>query len=440
MQFEAGIETLLRQRFTLLCSITMLRGVIDRTLRARDSRRTWEKGRLFALYFLLSCPGCLIVSTTSWYPPGMVWQASIHSRSRTSRSHGPGFMSAFANERRSGIRIISVLAAVLAGLFLSSCSEGGKQGQEVIVYTSVDQFFSEPVLKDFEAATGIKVMAVFDVEAAKTTGLANRLVAEKARPRADVFWNGEFLQTARLMEQGVLAPFVPERDAATTPAAKPRYWTSFGGRARVLIINTNRLKHGERPDALLDLASDKWSAQEIGIAYPLFGTTATHAAALYASWGPEKARGFFATLSRRGVRFVDGNSVVRDLVADGHLSFGLTDSDDACAAQAKGLPVEVRFLDQGEGAAGTFVIPNTVALIEGAPNPEPAKRLINHLLSPRVGRKLAELGWFHVDGTDVIAPGSCGLPPKVKAFPVSEQALADVMDRMQPELKDLIVR
>jgi iron(III) transport system substrate-binding protein len=348
-------------------------------------------------------------------------------------------MSAFAKQRRSPARFMSALAVLLACLGLCP-SEGRARAQEVVVYTSVDQFFSEPILKDFEAATGIRVRAVFDVEAARTTGLANRLVAERSRPRADVFWNGEFVQTARLMQEGVLAPFVPERSAGAAPAPEARYWTSFGGRARVLIVNTMRLKPGERPDTLMDLASDKWPAREIGIAYPLFGTTATHAAALYATWGPEKARAFFAALAGRGVRFVDGNSVVRDLVASGHLSFGLTDSDDACAAKARGLPVEVRFPDQAQGAAGTFVIPNTVALIRGAPNPEPAGRLINYLLGPEVARKLAASGWFHVDGSDVIAPGDCGLPPKVKAFPVSQKALADMMERMQRELKDLIVR
>jgi len=52
----------------------------------------------------------------------------------------------------------------------------------VVIYTSVDQIFSEPILHDFEQKTGIKVKAVYDVEAAKTTGLVNRLLAEKNYP------------------------------------------------------------------------------------------------------------------------------------------------------------------------------------------------------------------------------------------------------------------
>jgi len=60
---------------------------------------------------------------------------------------------------------------------------------QVIVYTSLDQFISEPILERFESDTGIDVRAVFDTEASKTSGLANRLVAEKRATRADVWWN-----------------------------------------------------------------------------------------------------------------------------------------------------------------------------------------------------------------------------------------------------------
>ena len=50
----------------------------------------------------------------------------------------------------------------------------------------------------------------------------------------------------------------------------------------------------------------------MGIALPLFGTTATHAAALWAQLGPEQAEAWFATLQERGVAVLDGNARVRD--------------------------------------------------------------------------------------------------------------------------------
>ena len=53
----------------------------------------------------------------------------------------------------------------------------------MVVYVSEDQVFSEPILKDFERAKGITVKSVFDTEEAKSTGVMNRLIAEKDNPR-----------------------------------------------------------------------------------------------------------------------------------------------------------------------------------------------------------------------------------------------------------------
>ena len=72
------------------------------------------------------------------------------------------------------IVVQTILFAALFGFF--GC---GNQKNEVVVYTTVDQVFSEPILKDFERETGIKVKAVFDTEETKSTGVLNRLIAEK---------------------------------------------------------------------------------------------------------------------------------------------------------------------------------------------------------------------------------------------------------------------
>ena len=105
---------------------------------------------------------------------------------------------------------------------------GDPEPAAVVVYTSVDQHYAEPVLAAFERETGIRVRAVYDVEASKTTGLVNRLIAERARPKADVFWNGEFAQTMLLKERGLLASYAsPGREAA--PWRDPDgYWTLDG--------------------------------------------------------------------------------------------------------------------------------------------------------------------------------------------------------------------
>ena len=76
-----------------------------------------------------------------------------------------------------------------AAIGLLDC--GATRQNTVIVYVSEDRVFSEPILKDFERETGVKVNAIFDTEEAKSTGVMNRLLAEKNNPQADVYWANE---------------------------------------------------------------------------------------------------------------------------------------------------------------------------------------------------------------------------------------------------------
>jgi iron(III) transport system substrate-binding protein len=288
-------------------------------------------------------------------------------------------------------RLPVILGAVILGLLLLSfgACQSGKTEESVVIYTSLDQVFSEPILNDFEAESGIKVEAVYDVEAAKTTGLVNRLIAEKNHPQADVFWSSEYAQTLLLKEQGVLAPYASP-SASDIPELlrdSEDYWTGFAVRARVIIVNTDLVPAEGYPESIYDLLDPSWGEGEVAIANPLFGTTATHAAALFAALGPDKAKEFFEELQRQKVRVVDGNSVVRDMAVSGEIKVGLTDTDDASIALEKGEPVAMIFPDQT--GLGTLLIPNTVALINDAPHTQAARRLIDFLLSPEVETKLA---------------------------------------------------
>jgi iron(III) transport system substrate-binding protein len=335
-------------------------------------------------------------------------------------------------------RHLATLLCLLLAAVALSCSPRAKR--EVVVYTAVDQIFSEPFLKEFERETGIVVKPRFDIEAAKTTGLVNALIAEQDRPRADVFWNNEIAQTLTLQERGLLQPYVSP-NAADIPATykdPDGYWAAFGGRARVFIINTDLLAPEDYPTSLWDLLDERYPAASIGIAKPLFGTTATHAAALYATWGPEETLGFFTALQQRGVRFVDGNSVVRDMVQDGQLAFGLTDTDDALISLEKGKPVALVFPDQGPGDVGTLVIPNTVAMVRGGPNPDEARVFIDYLLRPESERRLVEMGWCQV----AIRPVGAASPLELeglKTMDVTFQAVLNMLGRMLEELRPVFV-
>ncbi len=301
---------------------------------------------------------------------------------------------------------------------------------QVVVYASVDQIYAEPILRAFESETGMRVLPVYDVEAAKTTGLVQRLLAEQSRPQADVFWNGEFMQTIALKHRGALDAYVSPSRAGIQPAwFDPQgYWTGMGARLRVLLVNTEKRRPGSVPASL-----DAISGPGAGIAYPLFGTSASHAAALYATLGPETARAWFEHLRSAGVRVVDGNSVVRDLVAAGQLSIGLTDSDDACGAVRKGAPVRIVVPDP------TMVIPGTVALVHGAPHPTEARRFIDWLLSSQGERRLIDSGFSQMSVRSGKIETTCPAAT-INPSQIPLEKIAGEFDRSRKDMEALFVR
>jgi iron(III) transport system substrate-binding protein len=313
------------------------------------------------------------------------------------------------------------MVSLLAGLLLPLAAKLKQRVERptVIAYIAQDQVFAEPLLAEFTRQTGIRVRTVFDSEAVKTVGLANRLLAERAHPQADIFWGNEELRTRQLAAQGIWR--------------ETNGWAAFGHRSRRIVINTNLVqwdptRWGETPSSpavsppgsppgvltpapsplppprsLLDLTNAQWRGR-VALAYPLFGTTATHFLALRQHWGEARWEAWCRALAANRPLLVDGNSVVAKLVARGEAWVGLTDSDDIAAVQREGAPVVALPL-----TAESLLIPNTVAVVRGAPHPEAAEQLFAWLQRPAVAARLVAAG--ALEGTETSVPGVNTLQP-----------------------------
>jgi iron(III) transport system substrate-binding protein len=326
--------------------------------------------------------------------------------------------------------------STLLALFVMVIAACGDQQPEVVVYTSVDQVFADPVLRSFEAASGVKVRAVFDTEETKSTGVLNRLIAEANRPQADVFWSGDPMRPFQLIRRGLVEPYSPSAAAALPPHAKDAHgrWTGVSSRARVLLINTN-LVTDSPPTSIRDLVDPRWKDRAT-IANPLFGTTTMHVAALFSAWGDDEAKRFLEGVRANGVRLASSNGEVKRLVSTGEMAWGVTDTDDANESIRSGAPVRVIFPDQD--STGALVMPTSVVLIKGGPNPEQARTLVDHLVSPAVERELALNGAHLPLQPGVPSPEGLKPPDNLRAMQVDYDKLAETIERIQPWLREWV--
>ena len=273
----------------------------------------------------------------------------------------------------------------------SACDKPTAAGNEVVLYTAVDEPVARPIVQAFEQQAGLRVILKTDTEATKTAGLSERLQAEKNRPQADVWWSNEIFHTINLAAGGVLEPYASPAAAAIPGLFKDASdrWAGTSLRARVIAVSAADPDRTSRIASINDLL-DPALKDRIVMARPNAGTTAGHVAALYTLWGKETADIYFKGLAANGIRLVGGNSVVAEQVGRGQMLAGLTDNDDVDAMLRAGGKLKAILPDQKPDQIGTLMIPCTVGLVKGGPNPANGRKLIDYLLSKEVESKLIE--------------------------------------------------
>jgi iron(III) transport system substrate-binding protein len=340
------------------------------------------------------------------------------------------------------------LAVMLGTLLLSPAGCDGGGAGRVVLYCAQDQEFAERSLSAFTKRTGLMVDPKFDTEKDKSVSLFTELLKEKDRPRCDVFWNNEPLNTIRLQKLGLLEPY-------ESPSAKPypdrwkapdHTWHAFAARARVLIVNTDLVPENERPKSLLDLTDARWKGRVV-MARPLFGTSATQGACLFSVLGADKAKEHYRGLKANGVQIAPGNKQVAEWVGQGRtpggqkVAVGITDTDDTLEEIDAGHHVAMIFPDRDapkDGKMGTLFIPNTLCILKGSPDPEGARKLVDYLLGPEVEARLAESDSHQVPlNPEVKAqlPAQMETPATVKAMDVDFDKAAAAWDEAYEFLK-----
>jgi iron(III) transport system substrate-binding protein len=303
---------------------------------------------------------------------------------------------------------------LLTCLLLLSLTDGCRRDDSsvVVIYTSQDEVFAESILQQFEQESGIRVRKVYDSEAVKTVGLVNRLLAERDNPQCDVFWNNEEFRTRQLAARGLFR--------------QTNGWTRLGYRSRRLVINTNFITPARAPRTFSEATNEIWRGK-VALAYPLFGTTATHFQALRQNWGDAAWRAWCRALVANKPFLVDGNSVAVKLVSRGEAWLGFTDSDDIADAQRDGAPIQTVPVSQE-----TLIVHNTVGILQNCPHPQAAQRLYEFLSQKQVSQRLVELHALEGAALDASTSSHC--------LQVDWDKLLRDLDAATTETKEIFLR
>lgn len=341
-------------------------------------------------------------------------------------------------------RALGWLRAVAAASLALAVSCAGDE-PDLVVYTSMNQVHSEPVIQRFEAETGLRVRVEFDTEANKTVGLARRLREEAAGGvhRCDVFWNNEVANTVALAQEGLYQPYRSPAAAGIDARwhGEGDLYTGFAARGRILIANTERIDPAKLSG--LDDLFDPEHAGQAAFVRPVTGTTLTHVAALHVALGEERGRAFVEQLDAAAdagaVRLYPGNMLVARAVARGEAAFGFTDVNDFRVVANEGAPVVQIVPDQGPDGMGLVLLPNTIGILAGSKHVENARRFVDFMVSAENERYLAEHNAQSPLHPGVPRPEHVIDPAAVKLLAIDFAAVGRRLPTMLAEMQERFV-
>jgi iron(III) transport system substrate-binding protein len=248
---------------------------------------------------------------------------------------------------------------------------------EVVLYSSNSVEAINTVVDEFNKKyPDIKVSPV----RGSTGAMMQRIKAEAANPKADIFWSGGFPALGVYREY-----FAPYRSAEASAAAAnfrgpDDLWLGTNAHVMVIMVNKRALKGDAMPRTWSDLADPKWKDRLV------IGDPEKTSSSYATLWGIDE------TLGREPLKGIARNatavstaSQVYEGVAKGEFAVGFT-MEYAAQEYVAGGQKDIQIVYPSEG---TFIAPEGMALVKGAKNPQEAKKFFDFLASKSTEELLA---------------------------------------------------
>ena len=269
--------------------------------------------------------------------------------------------------------VLSVLLVfTLVGPVIASNHAG-----TLTIYSGRSKSLVEPIIKQFQEATGIQVKANYG----GTTQLAAALLTEGDKSPAALFWAQDAGALGAVSKKEMFEK-LPETILTKVPSSfrdAEGLWVATSGRARVLAYSPERVKMAELPESIFDLTQPMWKGR-VGWA-PTNASFQAFVTSLRVQVGEEKTKEWLLGMKANGVKKYAKNTPIIEALAAGEIDAGLpnhyyllrfkkTDAD---------YPVAQTFFKASD--PGNLVNVAGVGVLKSAENKEAALKFVEFLLS-----------------------------------------------------------
>ena len=283
------------------------------------------------------------------------------------------------------------------------------------LYSGQHEDLAKALAEAFEQATGIKV----NVRAGSDADLANQIIEEGDRSKADLFMTEEPGQAAALDAKGLFSPVDPATLALTDSRLNPKSgnWLGYAARSRVIFYNPNLIAEADLPQSIMDLTDPKWKGK---FAYAPSGAFVSTVTYLINTIGEEKTLDWLKGIKANGEN-LQKNGAVRDAVEAGQIPFGLSNHYYwYVLAESKGGPdkmtSKVHYMNND---AGALLLSSGVAVLKSSKHQAEAQQFLTWLAQPDGGQKV-------IAATTPQYPASPDVPSTMGLKPLSELQPPDV--------------